>query len=269
MKAGTLLAALVSSLALATPASGAITFVSKWGAQGPAEGQFNQPRSVATDSAGNVYVADQLNARVQKFGPDGTFQLMWGYGVDNGSAMPQVCTSGCQAGLAGPGPGQFASGSPAGVAVDAAGNVYLADRNNNRVQKFTSGGAFLDEFGSVGPFDSQLNAPEGVAVDSAGNVYVAELGNDRVQKFDGTGAFVRMWGWGVDDGSAAPQVCEDACQAGISGSGDGQFADPWDLALDGSGNVYVAEDGNNRIQKFDGNGGFLGKWGTAGTADGQ
>jgi DNA-binding beta-propeller fold protein YncE len=258
-----------ASLALATPASGAITFVSKWGAQGTAESQFNQPRSVATDSAGNVYVADQLNARVQKFGPDGTFLLMWGYGVDNGSAMPQVCTSGCQAGLAGPGPGQFASASPAGVAVDAADNVYLADRNNHRIQKFTSGGAFLDEFGSFGSPEGQLSQPEGVAVDSAGNVYVAELGNDRVQMFNAAGTFLRMWGWGVDDGSAAPQVCTSGCQAGISGSGDAQFADPWDLALDGSGNVYVAEDGNNRIQKFDGNGTFVTKWGSAGTADGQ
>ena len=249
MKITTVLASALS-LVLAAPAHGAITFVSKWGTQGTAEGQFSQPRSVATDSAGNVYVADLQRSRVQKFTPDGTFLRMWGWGVDNGSAMPQVCTSGCQAGMAGPGPGQFAAASPAGVALDAADNVYVADRNNHRIQKFTSDGAFVAQYGSFGSSNGQLNAPEGVAVDSAGNIYVAEYSNERVQKLNATGSHVGYIGSGP-------------------GTGDGQFQHPTGLALDGSGNLYVADDANNRVQKFNSAGGFVTKWGTAGTGDGQ
>jgi len=236
---------------------------------GSGEGQFSVV-SVAIDSTGNVYVGDaSINHRVQKFDSSGTFLRMWGWGVDDGSNEFQICTSGCQAGISGSGDGQFFLFGPQGVAVDSADNVYVADSGNDRIQKFDSSGTFLDKWGSPGSGDGQFNSPRGVAVDSSGNVHVAESSNHRVQEFDSSGTFLRMWGWGVDDGSNEFQICTSGCQGGIFGSGDGQFFSPRDVAVDLSGNVYVADSGNDRIQKFDSSGTFLTKWGTNGAGDGQ
>jgi DNA-binding beta-propeller fold protein YncE len=109
-----------------------------------------------------------------------------------------------------------------GVAVDGSGNVFVADTNNNRLQKFTSTGTFLTTWGSSGTGDGQFTNPFGVATDSSGNVFVADANNNRIQKFDANGTFLTMWG------SAIPQ----------------------DVATDGSGNVYVADADSNNIQKF-------------------
>ena len=69
------------------------------------------------------------------------------------------------------------------MAVDSAGNVYVADRGNDRIQKFTSAGVFLAEWGIFGTGEGEFNTLQGVAVDGAGNVYVADTKNDRIQKF--------------------------------------------------------------------------------------
>jgi len=147
----------------------------------------------------------------------------------------------------GTGDGQFRY--PSGVAVDSSGSVYVADRSNNRIQKFNSSGAFITKWGSYGTGDGQFRYPSGVAVDSSGNVYVADEDNHRIQKFDSNGTFITKWG--------------------TSGTGDGQFRYPSGVAVDSSGNVYVADRDNHRIQKFDSNGTFITKWGTSGTGDGQ
>ena len=224
--------ALLSSLASAAPSSAAFTYVERWGTgtAGSADGQFSQPRSVATDSAGNVYVADLLNSRIQKFSATGTFITKWG---TQGAAD-----------------GQFAQGSPAGVAVDGAGNVYAADRNNHRVQKFTPEGVHLMSFGSFGQDPGELSAPEGVAVDSSGNIYVAEYSGQRVQKFSPAGAPLQQIGSG-------------------RGTGNGQFEFPSDVTIDPADNVYVADRDNNRVQKFGPNGAFVRTWGGFGSGDGQ
>src|SRR6266571_4521585 len=91
-----------------------------------------------------------------------------------------------QWGTPGSGDGQF--NGPAGVAVDASGNVYVADYGNHRVQKFTDTGTFLTQWGG------QFNGPTGVAVDASGNVYVGDTGNggihnNRIQKFTDTGVY--------------------------------------------------------------------------------
>ena len=131
-------------------------------------------------------------------------------------------------GTQGSGDGQF--DTPVGVAVDASGNVWVADYGNNRIQKFDSSGSFLSKWGSYGTGDGQFDSPIGVAVDASGTVYVAELYNHRIQKFDSNGTFLAKWGtWG---------------------SGDGQFDRPRGVAVDASGNVYVADTYNHRIQKF-------------------
>ena len=91
---------------------------------------------------------------------------------------------------------------------------------------------------------------QGVAIDpKTSNVYVADFYNNRIQKFDSNGTFITSWG--------------------SSGTGNGQFNDPSDVAIDSSGNVYVTDSDNNRVQKFDSNGTFITKWGSAGTGNGQ
>ena len=90
------------------------------------------------------------------------------------------------------GNGQF--NVPAGVAVDHAGNVYVADSGNNRIQKFDSIGKFIATWGSSGSGNGQFSGIGGVALDSAGNVYVADQGNNRIQKFDSIGKFIATWG---------------------------------------------------------------------------
>ena len=97
-----------------------------------------------------------------------------------------------QWGAFGTGNGEFHF--PAGVATDAAGDVYVADSQNHRIQKFTSAGNLLMQWGSYGTGEGQFNVPFGVTTDAAGNVYIADRGNNRIQKFTGTGAYVTQWG---------------------------------------------------------------------------
>jgi hypothetical protein len=113
--------------------------------------------------------------------------------------------------------------------VDGDGNVYVVDGgSNNRIEKFTATGTYLTQWG--------VAWPEGVAVDRGGNVYVAtNLGG--VEKFTATGTLLAQWG---DDGS-----------------GNGQLHNPWLMAADSADNVYVADTGNKRIEKFSATGTFL------------
>lgn len=121
---------------------------------------------------------------------------------------------------------------PSGVAVDNSGNVYVADAENHRIQKFNSSGTWLWTVGgsSSGSGNGQFFYPEGVAVDCNGNVYVADTGNHRIQKFDSNGTYIT--------------------QFGSYGNGNGQFRYPNGVAVDNSGNVYVADTQNHRIQVF-------------------
>ena len=248
------------------------------GSIGSGDGQFYFPMDVEVDATGNVYVADTINHRIQKFDASYTFLRAWGWGVQDGSSAFQVCTSGCQAGTSGSNTGQFDTLYGAGV--DAAGNVYVADTYNNRIQKFDSDGTFLFMWGwgvedgtaelqvctsncqkgiPDGGGDGQMAAPTSVAIDSAGNVYVPSYA--RIQKFDSNAAFLLTWGWGVEDGTAELQVCTSNCRSGIEGGGDGQLEDPYGITVDATGNVYVADTINHRIQKFDKDSNFVRTWG--------
>ena len=136
-------------------------FLTMWGSFGSGDGQFSQPYGIALDSSGNIYVADFINNRIQKFNSTGVFVSKFGSG--------------------GSGDGQF--GVPVGIAVDSSGNIYVAEFGNNRIQKFNSAGVFVSKFGSLGPGDGQFSGPAGIALDSSGNMYVADTGNNRIQVF--------------------------------------------------------------------------------------
>ncbi len=245
-------------------------FRAKWGqldgkgTAGEEPGAFNNPFGVATDGVGNVYVADTFNHRMQKFNSIGTLITLWGKDGTGGGGL----------GIgSGKGNGEFTF--PESPALDVAGNVYVADTANHRIQKFTSSGSFITKWGrnggdgTPGTAEGEFEDPASVALDGAGNVYVADRDNHRIQKFDSSGDFIRMWGWGVQSGAASPQTCTAGCQAGLAGAGNGQFSDPRGVAPDPSGNVYVSDTVNNRIQKFNSTGAFLTKFGSGGTGDGQ
>ena len=273
------LSATVMGLVTTTPTPAGATedpppYLLQWGSQGAGDGQFFYPMGVAVDGAGNVYVADTYNHRVQKFDGAGNFVSGWG-SVGSGDGQYElpsgVAVDGAgnvyvadtwnervqkfdgdgnflaKWGSGGAGDGQFQN--PVGVAVDGVGDVYVVDQFNERVQKFDGDGNFLAEWGSLGFGDGQFQTPLGVAVDGVGDVYVVDQGNERVQKFDGDGNFLAEWGSG--------------------GAGDGQFQNPIGVAVDGAGDVYVADMWNQRVQKFDGDGNFLAKWGSRGAGNGQ
>ena len=113
--------------------------------------------------------------------------------------------------------------------MDRSDNVYVADHWNFRIQKFTSGGIYLAQWGSQGSGPGQFNAPLGVTADAGGTVCVSD-GRDRIQVFTSGGEYLAQWG---SEGAAA-----------------GQFIMPMGLALDRSGNIYVADNENYRVQKF-------------------
>ena len=193
-------------------------FITSWGSSGSGPSQFSCPWGVAISPLnGDFYVVDRCNNRIQVFNSARVFKTQLGtgvYGSDNT---------------------QFAG--PSGVAVGANGAIYVADSDNNRVQKCTLSGSsytcglFAGVSGEAGEDFSHLFGPYSVAVDASGRVYVADAWNQRVQVFDSTGAYLTTLG-------------------GAWGANPSQFRDPKGVALDSQGNVYVTDSRNNRIQKF-------------------
>jgi tripartite motif-containing protein 71 len=266
------------------------------GSTGVLGGEMDNPQGIATDAAGNVYVMDANNRRVHKFDASGNWERTWGKDVDMTTAGTgfEICTatSGdtCQRGSTGGLGGEM--NEPEGLAI-AAGNVYVADYGNRRIQKFDASGTWqlawgkdVDmttagtgfeictaasgdtcQRGSTGGLGGEMNGPSLVGTDSAGNVYVTDYENYRLQKFDASGNWDRTWGKDVDMTTAGTgfEICTaasgDTCQGGTAGSLGGEIDGPEGVATDAAGNVYVAEDGNQRIQKFDSSGNWLRAWG--------
>jgi sugar lactone lactonase YvrE len=225
---------------------------------------FGYSQGIAVNKNGDVYVADPSNWRVQRYNA-------------NGEYLGQIGGLGSADGL-------FAV--PAGIAVDSVGNVYVVDEDSGqtRVQKFTSDGVYITKWGSYGSGNGQFNNPHGIGVDANGYVYVADSGNDRIQKFDSNGNFISKWG---SSGSGNGQFLQPHAVAvtpggmvfvtdvlrnnvqkfssdgqiiatfGGPGTGNGQFTfvpfasyPASSIAVSATGDVYVADGGNNRIQIF-------------------
>ncbi|MEW6042761.1 MAG: HYR domain-containing protein [Thermoproteota archaeon] len=247
-------------------------FVSVIGSQGLVKsGVFSFPQYVAVDEAGNIYVTDHGNFRVQKFDNDGVYLHSWGskgtdsksfqspagiavknnfvYVVDHELNMvKKFDTTGnfiSSWGSTGTDPGKFKL--PNGVAVSKDNFVYVVDTGNSRVQKFDSEGKHIKTIGSSGTEQGKFLNPLGIAVDNDGNIYVGDAGNKRVQKFTAEGAFVKSY---------------TASSGGIQISPDG-------VAVDSSGNIMIADAGNNRVVVLNKEGSVLTTFGTTGTSNGQ
>jgi sugar lactone lactonase YvrE len=198
------------------------------------------------------------------------------------NSVPEGVTNMFEGGR-GSGRGQF--DDPTGIAVDANGNVLVADTNNGRIEKFSPMGGFLSTMGIKGNGYGQLAAPNGISVDRAGNIYVADASKHVVEKLAPDGTVTNEWK-GPDPGFYGPRRIsvgpDDSLYVvdqgrtrivklgldgkvlatwGTKGSGDGQFDDHTSVAVDAKTNrVYVADPINKRIQVFDTNGRFLTKW---------
>jgi hypothetical protein len=242
-----------STIRKVTPSGVVTTLAGAAGITGSADGtgataRFYKPFGVAADSAGNVYVADSFNDTIRTIAPGGVVTTLAGTAGISGSAD---------------GTGSSARfNDPTAVAVDGAGNLYVADAHNDTIRKITSGGVVTTVAGTAGASGSedgtggtaQFNDPFSVAVDSVGNVYVADFNNDTIRKI-----------------APGEVVTTLAGTAGISGSANGtgssaRFNGPSGVAVDGAGNVYVADYNNDTIRKITPGGVVTTLAGTAGVS---
>ena len=197
------------------------------------------PSAVAVDSLGNLYIAQEWNNRIRKVDTNGIITTVagnlilgnGGYGGDGGPAT------------------QATLNRPSGVAVNASGNLYIADTDNRRIRKVDKNGIITTVAGNgIGGYSgdggpatqAQLVRPSGVTVDASGNFYIADTSNDRIRKVDTKGIITTvagngMWGYGGDGGPAT--------QATLNS--------PSGVTVDPSGNLYIADTSNDRIRKVD------------------
>jgi sugar lactone lactonase YvrE len=207
---------------------------------GASTASFSYPTGLTTDVSGNIYVTETYGNRIRKVTPSGivtTFAGSGGYGSNDGAASAATFSN------------------PMALVFDEAGNMFVADRGNNKIRKITSDGivsTFVGN-GSYGNSNgmgttSSFYYPSAIVADISGNLYVADAGNNLIRKITPAGAV-----------------------STFAGGAQGTFNNPSGLAIDGSGNLYVTDRGNNVIKKVTPSGAisvFAGN-GTATSLDGQ
>ncbi len=224
-----------------TAATGVISTVAGNGTQGfsgdgdlAIAAELFYPQGVAVDAAGNLYIADSGNNRIRRVTAAGIISTIAGNGTPDFSGDGGLATA-------------AELGYPVGLAVDSAGNLYIADMSNDRIRMVTAAGVISTVAGTGtwgfsgdgGPGTAaQLNSPNGVATDAAGNLYIADSGNNRIRRVTAAGIISTIAGNGTPgfsgDGGAATAA---------------QLNYPWGLGVDSAGNVYIADSGNNRIRR--------------------
>jgi hypothetical protein len=218
-----------------------------FGSIGNDQGKFNNPSGIAIDYNDNVLIADSQNNRIQEFDEFENFKMQWQIydnknysnnlkqfnvtktnNINNNNDLPSVL-------------GPFA------VAVDSEDNVYVADSQNNRIQKFAGNGTYITDF--TPKDDNKEFSLREIAVDYYDNIFISDIKNDVIMKFASNGTFITEWG--------------------SFGDGNGEFNNPLGIAVDSEDNVYVADSQNNRIQKFTDNGTYITELFFQGKAKGQ
>ena len=197
--------------------------------------QLNSPTDVAVDGSGNVFIADKSNNRIRKVNAsDGKINTVAGNGTSGYTGDGLAATS---AGL----------NQPLGVAVDMNGNIFIADNGNSAIRKVNSLG-IISTYAGTGVFgysgdglqatSAQLNSPHQVAVDATGNIFIDDYYNYRIRKVNTLGVINTVAGNGTVTGAGQNSLATTA-----------QFNNPTGVAADGSGNIFIADFNNSRIDK--------------------
>ncbi len=223
--------------------SGQITTVAGTGEKGydgddkPAtSASLSLPQGIAVDGDGNLYISDTANSRIRRVDTTGRITTVAGTGTLGYDGDDKPATSARIAG-------------PQGIAVDRSGNLYVADRNNHRIRRVDAAGLITTVAGTgVSGYDgdnkpatsARLSSPQDVAVDGEGNLYIADALNDRIRRVDPIGNITTVAGTGVPgfNGDGGPAT-------------DARLRVPLGIALDGTGGLYIADSGNNRIRHVD------------------
>jgi sugar lactone lactonase YvrE len=188
---------------------------------------------VAVDSSGNLIIADSQNSVIEKVTPSGTLSIIAGTPGSPGAPIPGPATS-------------SPLDAPTGVAVDSAGNLYIADEGNNQIYKVTPSGtlSIIAGTGSSGTptpgpaTNSQFYSPADVAVDSVGNLYIADQGNNLIEKVTPSGTLSIIAGTPGSSGTPTPGPATSS-----------PLNNPLGVAVDSSGNLYIADQSNNVIEE--------------------
>ncbi len=220
--------------------------ISTFGSPGTDPGQFDRPIAIAVDSSKNIFVADSMNGRIQKFDSNGNFLLEWGSYGDGDSQFGSNSAD-----------SEYfptSIGNPYGIAIDSTDHIYVIDTAHRSVKKFDDSGNFVLSWGDLSSqSNTHFSPPYGIAIDPSDNVYIANYVDDRIQKYDSNGNILLSWGH--------------------YGTGDDEFLNPYGIVSDSLGNIYVTDGYNgslkSRVLKFDSNGNYLSAFGSYGTGGGQ